>query len=359
MDTTRTILQQIERIVADAVRAAAGVDADPLVQPAANPQFGDYQSNVAMSLAGRLSKERGEKVNPRQLAADVAAKIDAGDLLAAPPTVAGPGFINLTLAPAYLAARATAALADDRLGVPAAQKPQTVVVEYSSPNIAKQMHVGHLRTTILGDAAARVLDFLGHNVIRQNHVGDWGTQFGMLIAYYNWSIGAVGLDLAHQEQYYREAKRLFDANPEFQDRSREWVVHLQSGDTRAISFWKKFVSESQKHYYGIYETLGVDLKVEHERGESTYNGRLSSLADDLLAAKVAEKSDGAIVSFAGGFKAPLMIRKSDGGFGYGTTDLAAAEYRAKQLRADRVIYFVDQRQAQHFAQVFATYEERP
>ena len=379
MDTTRTISQQIERIVADAVRAASGVEADPLVQPSANPQFGDYQSNVAMGLAGKLSKERGEKVNPRQLAADVVAKIDAGDVLANPPTVAGPGFINLTLSPAYLASRATAALADERLGVPAAEKPQTVVVEYSSPNIAKQMHVGHLRTTILGDAAARVLDFLGHKVIRQNHVGDWGTQFGMLIQRLNEiaqpdgepasaggvrppnppaEAGSPGTEEATQlrdlEAFYREAKKRFDDDADFQNAARRRVVELQGGDPAALAAWNRLVDATREHYESIYKMLGVLLTRDDERGESSYNARLSSLANELLAAGVAEESEGAIVSFAAGHTAPLMIRKSDGGFGYGTTDLAAVEHRAKELGADRVIYFVDARQSEHFQNVFCT-----
>ena len=370
MATRRTISQDLEARVAEAVRAATGVSADPLLTPAANPQFGDYQSNVAMSLAGRLSKERGVgggKVNPRQLAADIVSKLDPGDVLAGPPTVAGPGFINLTLAPAYLARRATAALADDRLGVPAASDPQTVVVEYSSPNIAKQMHVGHLRTTILGDAAARVLDFLGHKVIRQNHVGDWGTQFGMLIERLDEldnhngepaEAGSPGTEDATQlhdlEAFYREAKKRFDEDEDFRDAARRRVVELQSGDPAALAAWQKLVEATREHYEAVYRTLGVLLTRDDERGESSYNARLPSLAQDLLAAGVAEESQGAIVSFSAGYKAPLMIRKSDGGFGYGTTDLAAVEYRAKDLHADRVVYFVDARQSEHFHQVFAT-----
>ena len=379
--------QEIEQRTAAAVREAAGVEADPLVTPSANPEFGDYQSNVAMSLAGRMSKERGGKVNPRRLAGEVAAKVDTTALLAAPPTVAGPGFINFALSPQYVAARCTAVLSDGRLGVPVADPQQRVVVEYSSPNIAKQMHVGHLRTTILGDCAARVLGLMHgeQNIIRQNHLGDWGTQFGMLIAWLRraaepgtksagvqklWDVEradgvgfyeqkefVAGVHIADLEIFYREAKREFDENPEFREEARRTVVRLQAGEQLELLAWRFIVDETRRHYEPIYSTLGVRLTRDDERGESAYNDRLPSLVDDLLSADVAERSEGAVVSFAGGFKSPLMIRKSDGGFGYGTTDLAAAEYRAKTLEADRVIYFVDARQGQHFKQVIATYKQ--
>ena len=305
-----------------------------------------------MSVAGRLRKERGEKANPRQVAERIIARLDAADLLAGPPTVAGPGFVNFRLSPQYVAARCTAALADDRLGIPAVAEPQTVVVEYSSPNIAKQMHVGHIRSTILGDCASRVLEFLGHAVIRQNHVGDWGTQFGMLIEQLERRSGDSTFEISDLESFYRQSKRNFDDDEDFRTKSRENVVRLQGGDPAAVAWWQKLVERTREHYLPIYGRLDVGLGIGDERGESFYNERLPGIADELEAAGVAEVSDGALVSFAGGHKSPLMVRKSDGGFGYGTTDLAAAEYRAKTLQADRVIYFVDARQGQHFQQVF-------
>ena len=335
-----------------AIRAAFDLDADPLLA-ASNRDGVDYQSNAAMSLAGRLKKERGEKANPRQVAKSVVSRLDAADLLAAPPEVAGPGFVNFTIAPPYVAARCTAAVADDRLCVPPAAGPQTVVVEYSSPNIAKQMHVGHIRSTILGDCAARVLEFLGHRVVRQNHVGDWGTQFGMLIARLNEAGGATDAAIGDLEDFYRQAKRRFDDDEGFRSVARETVVRLQRGDEAERAAWGRFVDETRRDYLPVYDRLDVKLGVDDERGESFYNDRLAGLADELEAAGVAEVSEGALVSFAGDFKSPLMVRKSDGGFCYGTTDLAAAEYRAKELHADRVVYFVDARQGQHFAQVFA------
>ncbi len=351
--------------MAAAVREVLGFEADPAVATSQNPQFGDYQSNAALQVAGRLTKQAGEKSNPRQIAQRLITAFDAADLLAEPPQIAGPGFINFRLSPAYTAAAATQALADERLGVSPSGQPQRVVVEYSSPNIAKQMHVGHIRSTILGDAAARVLEFLGHQVIRQNHVGDWGTQFGMLIA--NLRAAARGREDFHisdLERFYQQAKKRFDEDPAFADASRKAVVQLQAGDPETRAAWRKLVEETRRHYLPLYERLGVSLRVEHERGESFYNPRLPSLTQDLLAAGVAEESEGAIVSFAGGFKAPLMIRKSDGGFGYGTTDLAAVEFRARSdrieaygldgLGVDRAVYFVDARQSQHFKQVFAT-----
>ena len=337
-----------------AIRAALDLDADPLLA-ASNRDGVDYQSNAAMSLAGRLKKERGERANPRQVAESVVANLDAADLLAAPPEVAGPGFVNFTIAPQYVAARCTAAVADDRLCVPPAAESQTVVVEYSSPNIAKQMHVGHFRATILGDAVARVLAFLGHRVVRQNHVGDWGTQFGMLIARLREAGGARDADIGDLEAFYRQAKERFDEDDAFKTEARETVVALQRGDDDVVAAWRRFIDETRRHYEGVYRRLGVLLDRGDERGESFYNDRLPGVVDDLLAAGVAEVSEGAVVSFAAGHQAPLMIRKSDGGYGYGTTDLAACRFRAGDLGADRSVYLVDARQSQHFQGVFATY----
>jgi arginyl-tRNA synthetase len=332
-------------------------DVDPLVSPCGNKTMGDYQSNAAMSLAGRIKKERGDKANPRQIATDVADLLSDLEMLAEKPKIAGPGFINFRLSPTWVAQQASEALSDNRLGVPRDEPTQTVVVEYSSPNIAKQMHVGHIRSTILGDAAARVLEFLGHHVIRQNHVGDWGTQFGMLIARLNEAGGptaAATAPIGDLEDFYRQAKRRFDEDEAFKTQARETVVRLQSGESAERDAWQRLVDETRKDYLPTYDRLNVQLGVDDERGESFYNDRLPSLARDLEDAGVAAVSDGALVSFAGDFKSPLMIRKTDGGYCYGTTDLAAVEYRATELKADRVLYFVDARQAQHFKQVFAT-----
>ncbi len=351
----QTPASALHALVARAFSDVTGYDSiDPLVAACQDPAKGDYQSNAAMSVSGRLKKERGRSVNPRQLATDVVARIADNALLAETPQVAGPGFINFRLAPTWVAEQATAALCDDRLGIPAAADPETVVVEYSSPNIAKQMHVGHIRSTILGDCAARVLDFLGHDVIRQNHVGDWGTQFGMLIARLDEAGGAADASIGDLEAFYRESKRRFDDDDDFKQKAREAVVRLQSGESAERDAWQRLVDETRKDYLPIYGRLNVGLTVDDERGESFYNPKLAEIAEELEKSGVAEVSDGALVSFAGDFKSPLMIRKSDGGYCYGTTDLAAVRFRATELDADRVLYFVDARQGQHFAQIFAT-----
>ncbi|MEM8874141.1 MAG: arginine--tRNA ligase [Planctomycetota bacterium] len=312
------------------------------VAPSANPKFGDYQCNAAMGLAKKLGRK------PRDIAQDIVDKF-AACAMVEKLEIAGPGFINVTLSPVWIAGQLNHA----GEVAPAGPK-QTVVVEYSSPNIAKQMHIGHLRGTILGDAIARIMRALGHNVIRQNHVGDWGTPFGMLIAHLREVEADAEAGIGDLDQFYRDSKQRFDEDPAFADTARAAVVALQRGDQPERAAWQRLVDETRKHYLAVYKRLGVELTVDHERGESFYNEWLRPMVDELLEAGVVEKSDGATVSFQGGYKAPLMVEKSGGGFGYGTTDLAAAEYRAKQLKADRILYFVDYRQSQHFAQVFAT-----
>ncbi len=330
--TFPTPLRLLAQAVAEAFELATGLEhVDPLVAPCGNPQMGDYQSNAAMGVAGRLKKERGEKVNPRQLATDVAAKLEVGDLLAAAPDVAGPGFVNFRLSPDWVARQASAALVDDRIGVPVVAQPQTVVIEYSSPNIAKQLHVGHFRATILGDSVARASTFAGHSVIRQNHVGDWGTQFGMLIARLREAGGLQTADIGDLESFYKQAKQRFDEDDDFKQIARETVVALQRGDEEVVEAWQRFIDETRRHYEPLYGRLGVLLERGDERGESFYNDKLPGVVGDLLDAGVAVESEGAVVSFAGGFESPLMIRKSDGGYGYGTTDLAACKFRASEL----------------------------
>lgn len=351
--TTTTITAQLDAAFREAIRAAFGLDADPLVSVSANDKFGDYQSNAAMGLAKLVAEKTGQKTNPRQVAEQVKAKLDLGEL-ASEVSIAGPGFINVRLNPAWLGKRLDALAADERLGVAPVASPQTVVVDYSGPNIAKELHVGHLRSTILGDAAVRVLGFLGHQVIRQNHLGDWGTQFGMLIAnLQDKAAGSADVDLRDLEAFYVEAKKRFDADEAFQKRARENVVKLQGGDAATLEAWKKLVRTTREHYQPIYGRLGVLLTEADERGESFYNPMLASVVADLKAAGIAVESEGAVAVPVEGWENPLLIEKTGGGYLYGTTDLAAIRYRVGTLKADRVIYFVDARQGQHFAQVFA------
>ena len=347
------ITAQLDAAFREAIREAFGVEAEPLVAPAGNDKFGDYQANAAMGLAKVLA-QRGEKTNPRAVAEKIKASLKL-DHLASEISIAGPGFINVRLKPEFVAAMLAEAAASDRLGVEPADKPQTVVVDYSGPNIAKELHVGHLRSTIIGDAGARVIAFEGHTVIRQNHVGDWGTQFGMLIAFLKRSAGDSGGQISDLEDFYRAAKKAFDDDPAFADEARRTVVRLQSGDPDILAAWRQIVDETRRHYQPIYERLGVLLTQEDERGESFYNPFLPAVVADLKKIGLAEESEGATVVFIEGKdKSPLIIEKTGGGFLYGTTDLAALRYRVNELHAGRIIYFTDARQAQHFAQVFET-----
>jgi arginyl-tRNA synthetase len=335
----QTILAQLDQRFRSALTSAFGREADPLLTPSQNEKFGDYQSNAAMGLA----KQLGQK--PRDVAQKIVEKLDLGEM-AAEVSIAGPGFINVRLSPAWVG---------KMLSGEADLLPQTVVVDYSGPNIAKELHVGHLRSTIIGDACSRVIELLGHKVIRQNHIGDWGTQFGMLIANLQDKIGDAGdAKLADLEAFYVEAKKRFDADPDFQARARQNVVKLQGGDPATRRLWELLVAKTREHYLPIYRRLGVLLTPEHERGESFYNDRLAGVVEELKAKGIAVESDGATVVFVEGYENPLIIEKTGGGYLYGTTDLAAIKFRVEELKADRVIYFVDARQSQHFAQVFAT-----
>jgi arginyl-tRNA synthetase len=327
------------------------VDVDPLVTPARQPGF-DLQANFAMKLA----KQLGEP--PRALAERVVGTLgDAGGALAA-VEVSGPGFVNLAFSSDALATWATEALADDRLGVPTAAVAQTITVDYSAPNVAKEMHVGHLRSTVIGDALVRVLEFEGHNVIRMNHLGDWGTQFGMLTQHMLDTGTSHLKDFEALGTLYREAKQRFDTDPAFADAARRRVVALQGGDAETIALWQDLVDVSLAHINALYGQLDVTLTDEHVVGESFYNDRLAGTVDALLEAGVAVESEGAVVVVSERFTNPdgspavLIIRKRDGGFGYGTTDLASIRYRVGELHADRLIYITDARQSQHFQQVF-------
>ncbi len=356
------IRAQLESRISAALTAAAGAEAPlpALVAPAANAKFGDYQANGVMAAAKRA------RCNPRELAGKVLDTLDLADL-AEKVEIAGPGFINITLRDDYLAAGATIAADDDRLDVAAAERPRTVVVDYSSPNLAKEMHVGHLRSTIIGDSLANVLEFLEHKVIRQNHVGDWGTQFGMLLAYMDRMRGTPEeQSLADLEGFYRRAKQLFDMDPDFAKTAREYVVKLQAGDKAVGETWALYRKTSLSHCAHVYRRLGVGTKlagIECAKGESSYRDRIESVINDLQHLGMLEESEGALCVFPKGFKGhnderlPFIIRKSDGGYLYATTDLAAVQYRTSKLKADRILYVTDSRQALHFAQLFAVARE--
>ncbi len=355
-----SILAQLHDRTRQALGAAFGNDAahvDPMVVPAAKPEFGDYQANVAMSLAKKL----GQK--PRDIATRILEQLDVTDLCEA-PTIAGPGFINFKISVPFLNDRVARLQADPRLGVAQADRPVRAVVDFSSPNIAKEMHVGHLRSTIIGDCIARVLEFRGHDVLRLNHVGDWGTQFGMLIGYLREAVPealttADALDLGDLVALYRQAKARFDEDAAFQESARQEVVALQAGAEDSTRAWQLLCAQSRREFQVIYDWLDVTLA---ERGESFYNPLLPAVVDDLQAAGLLEEDGGAQCVFLEGFTnkegnpLPLIVRKSDGGFNYATTDLAAIRYRIKTDGAERVIYVTDAGQANHFAQVFQVAE---
>ena len=346
---------------------AAGIPADVPVMIAlpARAQFGDYQANGVMAAAKRMG------TNPRQLAqkvVDAAGPIFVGpENLAGKVEVAGPGFINIHLSTGWLSSVLNGILggSDDRLGVPAPAAPQTVVVDYSAPNLAKEMHVGHLRSTIIGDALARVLEFIGHTVIRQNHVGDWGTQFGMLVAYLKDLLqqdpqgSRADTVLSDLEEFYRQAKARFDADPAFADAARDEVVQLQAKEPATYDMWHRFRAISLRHCKQVYERLGVLLKDDDVRGESFYNDDLPKVVADLDAKGLLTESQGAQCVFLDEFKGkdgeplPVIVQKTGGGYLYATTDLAGMRYRAGTLHADRILYVTDARQALHFQQVFA------
>jgi arginyl-tRNA synthetase len=339
-----------------AIVAALGDDyagTDPLLVLSSNPKFGDYQANMAMGLAKKLGQQ------PRAIAQSIVDNLDVSQVCES-PQIAGPGFINFTVKPSYIATQLQAMQLDSRLGVSVADKPQRVIVDFSSPNIAKEMHVGHLRSTILGDCIARVLEFRGHDVLRLNHVGDWGTQFGMLILYLREAYPqalttADALDLGDLVVLYKQAKQRFDEDTEFQEAARKEVVKLQAKDPDTIKAWNLLCDQSRREFQVIYDRLNVKLT---ERGESFYNPYLAGVVDDLRATGLLVESDGAQCVFLEGFTnregdpLPLIVQKTDGGYNYATTDLAAVRYRIQTDRADRIIYITDAGQADHFAQVF-------
>jgi len=353
--------------MADALVAALGDDGrgvDPLVRAAQDQRFGDYQSNCAMGLAKKLGDQ------PRRIAAQLVGNLRVDDLCE-PPEIAGAGFINFKLKADFLAATLGAipplsSEREDRLGVEQVAEPEVVVIDMSSPNLAKEMHVGHLRPTIIGDAVARVLQFQGHEVHRINHIGDWGTQFGMLIQYLRETEPRVledpeHLQLGDLEEFYVRAKSRFDTDPQFAGQARQAVVDLQSGGAATRGIWKAFCDESLRHCHHIYDQL--DIAGLEDRGESFYNDMLPAVVRELKDRGLAVDSEGAVCVFPKGFTnrddqpLPLIIRKSDGGYMYATTDLAALKQRIEVLGARRIIYVVGNQQKQHFAMLFAVLAE--
>ncbi|WP_323847126.1 arginine--tRNA ligase [Microbulbifer magnicolonia] len=356
----------IRQLLSDKFQAAmiaAGIpqDCGPVVAPAKKAGFGDYQANGAMAAAKRMG------TNPRELAAKILEQLDKGEMIEK-VEIAGPGFLNIHLSEQWLADSLAAAGKDERLNIAAVEQPQTVVIDYSHPNLAKEMHVGHLRTTIIGDALARLLEFQGHKVVRQNHMGDWGTQFGMLLAHLSDKLQSSGagagsdqearVALADLEVFYREAKVRFDEEEGFADRAREYVVKLQGGDEQCLKLWQQFIDISISHCEEIYSKLNVTLKREDVYAESQYNDDLPVLVKELLDRGIAVEDQGAIVVFLEemadkeGNPSPMIIQKKGGGYLYATTDLAAIRYRANQLHADRILYVVDARQSLHLQQAF-------
>jgi arginyl-tRNA synthetase len=351
-----SLLEQLRQPFSQALVNAFGdsyANTDPLVVPAARPEFGDYQSNIALSLGKQL------KQKPRDTAQQIIDQLEISELCE-PPEIAGPGFINLRLKPASLQNLLQTIAPDPQLGAEKAETPQRVIVDFSSPNIAKEMHVGHLRSTIIGDSIARILEFRGHDVLRLNHVGDWGTQFGMLIAYLREAYPealtkADALALGDLVTLYREAKKRFDEDEQFQKTAREEVVKLQKGQEDSVRAWQLLCEQSRREFQVIYDLLGVKLT---ERGESFYNPFLPEVVQELEEKGLVEEDQGAKCVFLEGFtnksgeRLPLIIQKTDGGYNYATTDLAAIRYRITEDGAQRIIYVTDAGQSDHFAQVF-------
>ncbi len=338
-------MQSLPALLDARLRAVTGVD--PEMRPATKPQFGHFQSNVAL----RLAKQEGRP--PREVAADIIERLDVDDLCET-PDIAGPGFINFRMRSDVLAGAVTSLLEDPDGGVNVTRHPQRVVIDYSAPNVAKQMHVGHLRTTIIGDCFNRVLSAIGNTVIPQNHIGDWGTQFGMLIEeVLDESLDVTQLTLDDADALYKRAAARFRDDEEFATRARARVATFQGGDEQSLEIWHQLVDISKPAFNHAYERLNVLLTDDDLAGESTYNDDLPVLVKELEDSGVAVVDQGALCIFVDGFEAPLIVRKSDGGFGYATTDLAAIRRRVRDLHADRIIYVTDARQAGHFAQVFA------
>jgi arginyl-tRNA synthetase len=347
-------LYDLNQLVRDGVRAAFGAAYAAIEVSVHRSEHADYQADVALALARQLKR------SPREVAAALVAQLTPGEALES-AVVSGPGFINLTCRSEYLAAQLGRMHADARLGVDRAMNPQTVVVDYSSPNLAKEMHVGHLRSTIIGDCLARTLDYLGHDVRRQNHIGDWGTPFGMLIEQMlDEGIAAGSSDMNSLSAFYRAARLKFDGDPAFADRARGRVVLLQQGDPVTLELWRQLIEVTAAYIEALYARLRVKLSHQDMAGESRYNLQLEAIVSELEQLGLAQASAGAICVFPPGFVGrdgmplPLIVRKQDDGFGYAATDLAALKYRVESLGAQRILYVVGAPQSHHFAMVFET-----
>ncbi|WP_328590849.1 arginine--tRNA ligase [Saccharopolyspora terrae] len=361
-EQVRSLASEVEQAVSEAMAAALPTelaDQDPLVRRSGHA---DFQSNIALSIARRAGRK------PHDLAGQLRSKLAEVPWMKS-VELSGPGFLNITLADAAIVNQLVQRSEQAKLGVEEGQRDQVVTVDYSAPNIAKEMHVGHLRSTLIGDALVRVLGFLGAEVIRQNHVGDWGTQFGMLIQYIfehpeeSWRNSEVDQD-GHEDAtsaldaLYRAARAEFDADEAFKERAQRRVVALQSGDEETVTAWHDIVEESAAAFQKIYDRLGVLLNENDLAGESRYNPLLDDVVEELQRKSIVEESDGALVVFfddilgPSGDRVPLLVRKRDGGYGYGATDLATIRYRLQDLKATRALYVVDARQAQHFDMIF-------
>ncbi len=326
----------------------SAADCDPTIQISSRKEFGDYQANFAMRLAKQLNKK------PIDIATAVIEKLNNNPLFTSLEP-SGPGFINIFLNNAFLVEQLQSVAHDARLGIERALIPQNIVVDYANANVAKEMHVGHIRSIVIGDAIVRILNFLGHHIIRQSHLGDWGTQFGMLIEYlFDMNEQTSPHSLSQLDSLYKKSKEKFDADPDFADRARKRVVSLQQGDAETLAIWNTLVKESLSYFQKIYEKLGVLLTEDDVRGESFYNPMLSETVNELIQLGLAQDSDDATVVPLEEFSIPYLIRKKDGGYLYATTDLAAVKFRVETLGAKRIIYLTDARQKQHFAMLFAT-----
>ncbi|WP_326645558.1 arginine--tRNA ligase [Streptosporangium sp. NBC_01755] len=352
-DPQFALTERVQQALADAFGAEYS-DADPLIRPS---QFADYQANVAMSLSKRLRRA------PREVAQEIAEHLTGRADAPFPGTVevSGPGFLNLTLSDAWISAQVSEILADPRAGAGVSASPQTIVIDYSAPNAAKEMHVGHLRTTIVGDALARVHEHLGNRVIRQNHLGDWGTPFGMLIEHLldiGEEAAVAQLEAGEGNAYYQAARVKFDTDPEFNARARARVVTLQAEEPETMRLWHIFMDATLRYFNKVYVTLGVTLTNDDIAGESMYNHVLAQVCDELQERGIAVLSDGALCVFPPGYTGregqplPFMIRKSDGGYGYATTDMATIRYRVDDLKADRIIYVIGATQSLHMSMLF-------
>jgi arginyl-tRNA synthetase len=365
MASVPSLASTVQRHLADALSAALpeAADADPLLR---RSERADFQANGLLALAKRL------KGNPRELAAKVTGSLPPSDEIAS-IEVSGPGFLNITVADAALLRNLAARYEDERLGVPYAEQPGITAIDYSQPNVAKEMHVGHLRSTVIGDAIVNILEHRGERVIRRHHIGDWGTQFGMLIQYLiehpheldhasdaEAGEGEGEAAMARLNRLYKASRTVFDSDEEFKARARDRVVDLQAGDKQTLDLWHKIVDESKTYFQAVYDELDVEIEDADIVGESAYNDDLQQVVRDLESSGVAVRSEGALCVFfddvkgPDGTPTPLIVQKSNGGFGYAATDLAAIRDRVGNLGADTLLYVVDARQALHFRMVFET-----